>query len=40
MFNLKPLLSEIREFKTILKDILRELIRIKSYLKRIEDKSE
>jgi len=40
MFNLKLLLSEIKEFKNLLKEILKELIRIKSYLKRIEDKSE
>jgi len=39
MFNLESLLSEIREFKTVLKEILKELIKIKSYLKRIEEKN-
>lgn len=41
MFNLpqlEPLLDEVKEFKTILKDVLRELVKIKSYLKNIEEK--
>jgi len=39
MLNLKLLLSEIKEFKNLLKEILKELIKIKSYLNRIEKKN-
>jgi len=38
MFNLGLFISEVKEFKAVLKEILKELIKIKSYLSRIEKK--